>query len=191
MAEIEISGYTVLVDDEDLAKIQKYNWFINKTSRKHNPNLLYFMTHTTINKKRQMLYLHRYIMGCELHDKNIIDHISRNTLDCRKSNMRICNRAENARNITKTKINTSGYKGVSMERQTGKWNAYITYNKKHYNLGVSPTKEEAARKYDIASLLLHKDFACTNYPKETYIDIISMSKSILPEHVFALYQGDK
>ena len=189
MAEIQISGYTVLVDDEDLEKIKKYNWFINKTSRKRNPNLLYFMTHTTINKKRQMLLLHRYIMGCALHDKQIVDHISRDTLDCRKSNMRICNRAENARNTTKTRANTSGYKGVSLERKTGKWNTFITYDKKHYNLGASLTKEKAAEKYDVAALLLHGEFACINFQKDRYLNIEELGKQMLPERVLSLYKG--
>src|ERR1700676_1353393 len=55
--------------------------------------------------------IHRTIM--KLQDKNLfIDHIDGNTFNNKKSNLRICTKAENCRNTKVNKNNTSGHKGV-------------------------------------------------------------------------------
>lgn len=49
-------------------------------------------------------FLHRYIMNCP--EEKIIDHINHNTLDNRKSNLRICNNYENGFNRLGACINS-------------------------------------------------------------------------------------
>lgn len=169
MVEIIISGYTVLVDDDDLDRIKERHWYMNQAQyrqmRKH-----YFYNDRVIDKKKHSITLHRFIMGCTIGDGWTIDHISGNTLDCRKSNLRKCFTIENARNQQKRENNSSGYKGVQWSKPTKKWQARVNGVNGQY-LGLYNTAEEAARVYDIAALHLFKEFACTNFPKETYIDI--------------------
>jgi hypothetical protein len=52
-----------------------------------------------------------------------------------------------------------------------KWVAEIHVNSKKYHLGIHESKQDAARVYDIAALLLHKEFAVPNFPKELYVGI--------------------
>jgi hypothetical protein len=50
-------------------------------------------------------------------------------------------------NKDKDPRNTSGYKGVSKHKETGKWDARITAKGKQYYLGLFHTKEEAYNAY--------------------------------------------
>ena len=79
--------------------------------------------------------IHRLITNCE--NGNIVDHIDGNPLNNTKSNLRICNHAENIRNQVSDKI-----KGVRL-KASGKWQARLQYNKKEICLGYFSTKEEA------------------------------------------------
>jgi len=91
--------------------------------------------------------MHRVIaerMGLDLRGK-IVDHINGNSLDNRRSNLRLASKAVNSRNTRLPSTNTSGYKGVSFYRKTGKWRAYIKHNDKTYWLGMFVDKEDANR----------------------------------------------
>lgn len=86
MAEIQISGYTVLVDDEDVERISKYKWYIDRGSIKSGA--YYFITQgRNFPCKTGTVPFHRFIMGCNRGDGTVVDHINRNTLDNRKSNL--------------------------------------------------------------------------------------------------------
>lgn len=57
-----------------------------------------------------MIKLHRYIMN--MNNSNlVVDHINRNPLDNRKSNLRICSYKENSFNKSIRVDNTSGIPG--------------------------------------------------------------------------------
>ena len=104
------------------------------------------------------LLLHIEIMNPE-HIKNIrIDHISGNTLDNRKSNLRRCNRTENNRNRKISKVNTSGYKGVDFCKSNKKYQARIAVDNVRIHLGYFKTPEEAYAAYCEASNKHHGDF---------------------------------
>ena len=51
--------------------------------------------------------------------------------------------------------NTSGHTGVGLDRRTGKWYAYINFQKKHYNLGLHKDKSAAIRARRAAEARLH------------------------------------
>ena len=75
----------------------------------------------------------------------MVDHINRNPLDNRKSNLRIVNNQQNSMNKGHQKRNTSGHKGVSWDKSRNKWYAYITVNYKLINLGRFNILEDAIK----------------------------------------------
>lgn len=72
-----------------------------------------------------------------------IDHINGDRGDNRISNLRCTDPQGNARNATRSKANTSGCTGVYFNKAVGKWQAYITVNRKAKNLGVYTDIEAA------------------------------------------------
>ena len=84
-----------------------------------------------------------------------IDHINRIKDDNRPINLRIASKSQSRQNIGVQKNNKSGFKGVWLHKQTGKWCSSISINKKNKHLGSFNTKEEAHLAYVTASKVLH------------------------------------
>lgn len=79
-----------LIDIEDVERVKEYKWHLNN----------YGYVDASSNGKT--IKLHRFIMNvwqdeCDYYS-NVIDHINRNPLDNRKSNLRIVSQAENNKN---------------------------------------------------------------------------------------------
>lgn len=73
-----------------------------------------------------------------------IDHINGCHFDNRKSNLRLVDNSLNQRNRRKTnRNNTSGAKGVTLDKRTGRYTARIGHNAKNVHLGNFSTFEEA------------------------------------------------
>lgn len=68
--------------------------------------------------------MHRVILGVAPGVE--VDHINRNRLDNRRSNLRLATRSENARNTKRSIQNTSGYKGIQFDRVSRRWSATVT-----------------------------------------------------------------
>lgn len=85
--------------------------------------------------------LHRWLMG---YPAGIVDHLNRNPLDNRRSNLRVTDHKGNARNCSKTPGLTSRYMGVYRHTQTGRWVATGSIGGKSKYLGCFSTPEEAA-----------------------------------------------
>ena len=100
--------------------------------------------------------LHRIIMDAP--DDKMVDHINGNPLDNRRENLRLCSNQENNRNKGKKSDNTSGFKGVSWSKQTGKWLANITVDGKSKYLGYFDDKLKAYEAYCTACEKYHGDF---------------------------------
>jgi hypothetical protein len=64
--------------------------------------------------------------------------------------------------------NTSGYRGVTQIKRSGKWQASYRHGKKLLHLGTYSTAEDAAKAYDRAVIRLKGDLATTNFPLEDY-----------------------
>jgi hypothetical protein len=109
----------------------------------------------------QVLLMHRGVLDAPPGVE--VDHINRNGLDNRRANLRLATRAENTRNAKLSKRNTSGFRGVSCDRFTGRWLAIVRSDRRTYRLGSFATPEEAAIAYDFAAAALHGEFASTNF----------------------------
>jgi len=77
--------------------------------------------------------MHRFIIGVE-DSKVHVDHINHDTLDNRKSNLRLCTNAENIRNQKIRKGGSSKYKGVYKFSRNLGWSfrSRIVFNQKMY-----------------------------------------------------------
>ena len=179
--------FTVLYDAEDHDKASDHRWYVRLdsnhkfyvyTSILHPDGGWYYRPGGSVacssrgkrdrrgerERSRTSLPMHRLIMDAP---KGMdIDHINGNPLDNRKSNLRICTRAENMRNRGAQKNNTSGYKGVGWCKHRKKWHAQIKHNGKQIYIGRYKDKEEAARAYDAKAKELHGEYAHLNFPDE-------------------------
>ena len=79
-------------------------------------------------QNRKKIKLHRFLMNVVDDNTVIIDHINRNPLDNRKSNLRIANYKLNTYNASLFGNNTSKVKGVSFNKAMQKWRGQVQVN---------------------------------------------------------------
>lgn len=143
----------ILFDLEDYDKIKDYSWYVQK----HNRTGLYKTATATIKGKGTKM--HRVILG--LDDSSIIvDHINRNALDNRKSNLRFCTMRENSYNSGAREGRK--YKGICKYRDGKRWVAKIGYDGNDYHIGIFDTPEEAALAYNEKAKEFFGEFAYLN-----------------------------
>lgn len=142
-------------DLDDYDKIKNYCWYeiVNTNSDYHG---------IVTNFKSKMVRMSHVICG------KYYDHINRNPLDNRKSNLRPANYTENARNYSIQQNNTSGYSGVSWDKERLKWVSYIIINKKRKKLGRFTNKEEAIKARLLAEAEHFGQFAPQRHLFEKY-----------------------
>ena len=150
-----------IVDEEDYEWLNQYKWCIGKGSG----NKCYAVRRNK-NLKPNKVRMHREIMNLQ-HANNLeVDHINGDTLDNRKSNLRICTHKDNTRNKKIQSNNTSGFNGVSFTGRENKWRSYIVIDQKQKSLGYFNSKEEAAKAYNEAAKKYFGEFAKLNTIEE-------------------------
>jgi hypothetical protein len=138
------------IDKTDLPMIKEYTWRLMGRG----------YIKAKINKKD--VYLHRFVMK-ETDPIVKIDHINNDPLDNRKKNLRRVDMRQNAFNRTKTtKESSSQYKGVSYNKTTGKWIAYIKIHGIKYTLGSFDNEKEASKKYNEKAKELFGEYSKLN-----------------------------
>lgn len=136
-------GYVAIVDDDDYSRLFKYHWSA-RISR-----------HTVYARRvlrgedgiRHTIWMHREIMGLARQDGRNVDHINRNGLDNRKSNLRSVSPSQNQWN--------RGARGYYLNRQTGKFHAQIWANRACHYLGQFDQENDARCAYLAAKRDLH------------------------------------
>jgi len=158
MKKIQLTqGQVALVDDEDHTKINQYKW-----RAQWDPDIqnFYAIRSTGSNTNRKTILMHRQIAGTPPGQKT--DHRNHNTLDNRKTNLRICSNAENQMNQRKQSGCSSKYKGVHWDKQQKEWRASIQNNRKKYYLGHFDNEVDAARAYNVAAVKKFGEYALLN-----------------------------
>lgn len=140
-------GKYTLVDDQDYNSLSQFRWH-------------YANGKAVRCEKGKTIFMHREIMNTPKGMDT--DHINHLKLDNRRCNLRICTRGENQMNRRKFINNTSGYKGVSWHKATGRWQANIRKNYKLKCIGYFENVLDAAKAYDESAKSLHGEFAAVN-----------------------------
>lgn len=152
-------GKFAIVDDEDYEYLNQWKWSI--VSDSINQYAIRRLS-TSIDKKRRTIRMHRLVLDV-IDKKLVVDHINGNTLDNRKSNLRVCTQLENNKNVNKIKSNNkTGYKGVLWHKRDRIYEAFIGLNGKRIYLGRFHDIIEAVKAYNEAALKYHGEFARLN-----------------------------
>lgn len=110
-------------------------------------------------KNRKKVLMHRLIM--KPSKGKVIDHKNGNGLDNRRCNLRETTRTRNNYNTAPIR-GSSNYKGVHLDKQTGKWKASITVGGQRYYLGLHKLEDDAAQAYNTAAEKHFGEFARLN-----------------------------
>ena len=153
----------ILYDDEDHDLISKYNWYILSAKRVIPNENQYYAAGSIRDKqgKWTTIQMHRLLMGEQ--EGKVIDHINGNGLDNRRCNLRFATYSQNFAN-SRSRHGSSKYKGVTLRKTSGSWQAAIQVNKKSYYLGNFRSEIEAAKAYDKEALRVWGEYARLNFP---------------------------
>lgn len=152
-------GQFALVDDCDYERLSQHKWYAKWDS--HTRGFYAARNSRGTDGKRITIKMHREILSLEAKDECQADHISLNTLDNQRENLK---RATHSQNICNRRLfngSTSGFKGVSWHLKTKKWMSYINIAKKRIHLGYHLSPEAAYAAYCAAATVHHGEFART------------------------------
>lgn len=131
-------SYLVAIDSEDVGKVTGYRWKLV-----HNKDTAYAVSIRRLAGIYISTYLHRLIVGVTESTLDV-DHRDHDGLNNRKSNLRLTTRAVNNFNRRgPNSNNTSGYRGVTLDKVSGLYLAQINLKGRHLSLGKFVSKEDA------------------------------------------------
>ncbi len=145
-------GLVALIDDEDAERVLAYKWHAAPVS----PGCIYATRWGGRSSAKSTVYLHRALM--DPPDGMMVDHVNGNTLDCRRSNMRLVTNQQNSWNRKARRSNPIGVLGVT-RRKSGKFEARILVSWQNLALGTFRTVEEASAAYKAAALKYRGEYA--------------------------------
>lgn len=114
--------------------------------------------------KTDNILMHRLVLG--LPSRGLpVDHIDGDKLNNRRSNLRECFHFQNMANRPPQANNSTGFKGVSLCKQTGKYRAILRVNGDTHRIGRFVSPIEAAIAYDAKARDILGEFAWLNFKK--------------------------
>lgn len=148
-------GQWSLIDAEDAALVGRWNWYALWSKETES---FYALRNVPVSPGKQtLLSMHVFLVA---PSTPYVDHKNGVSLDNRRScNLREATYSQNSSNCRKSVANTSGFKGVSWNKQKLKWRAFIQVNHKGIHLGYFSSPEEAHRAYIAAGDKYHGDFS--------------------------------
>lgn len=153
-------GKQAIVSACDYEMLVRHNWYAQKQYRSDN---WYACTHVYIDGRRTVVSMQRMLLG--ITDSNLMaDHMDGNTLNNRRSNLRVATRSQNGAN--RVPIRGKRYLGISRKVVRGHvyWIASLQVNGVYY---ASNHREEweAAIGYNKLAIKHHGEFARLNMVK--------------------------
>lgn len=149
-------GRFALVNEDDAPRLARFRWTLDshgyavRSGRRGEPHIV---------------RMHREVLGVT----STVDHINRDRLDNRRSNLRVATPSQNAANAKIRRNNSSGFRGVSRASRTTRskrWLAHIRHEGHSEYLGSGATPAEAALIYDAAARKYFGSFARLNFPSD-------------------------
>ena len=140
------------IDTEDLHRVLQFSKYWSISMNKEHPKgyVVKAVYDPEIKRARTQVRLHKFVLNYK--GKNKIDHINHNSLDNRKSNLRIVTVEDNSRNRERKNINNkSGYRNVAVIN--GKFVVQLMVDGKNTKLGTFTDATEAG---DFAKKMRHK-----------------------------------
>lgn len=105
----------------------------------------------------KQILLHRYVFG-DISKGNQIDHVDRNPLNCKLSNLREVTPSQNLQNTK--------YKGCYFHKRSKKWVVRLTIDGKRKEIGRFDAEQDAIECYLESKLIHHKEFSPVYVIKE-------------------------
>lgn len=140
MKQISLTqGKFAIVDDEDFDFLSQFRWHYAEGYASKAPHIR----------------MHRLLMNTP--EGYLTDHINNNTLDNRRSNLRVVSPSQNSMNTLKRNSIYSPYKGVDYHK--GEWRSRI----KGKLIGGFTTEHAAALAYDLWATALFGEYAHLNF----------------------------
>lgn len=148
MTTLELTQDRFAIVDEDLyQELSKHKWYYDAHNKCASRRDI---------KTKKIVKLHRVITNPTKGFE--VDHINGNGLDNRRENLRIVTHHQNCMNTKRQRNNTSGFKGITWDKQMKKWRARISVNRKPVLLGLFKNKFEAALVYEQAATRYFGEF---------------------------------
>jgi hypothetical protein len=151
-------GKEALVDDVDYPFVSRWKWSFSTKGYAHRK--------VARAGKQATVWLHRLIAeraGISLAGH--IDHIDRNKLNCQRANLRAATNSQNLANRGKNRNNTSGYKGVTWDKERRKWLAQVQVHGRNKYLGRYDDKQDAHAAYRAAMDAHFAEYAYAGEPE--------------------------
>jgi hypothetical protein len=140
-----------IVDDDDYEWVSKFRWRLKNSGYAAREQYVRWDKEKDRSVYRT-IFLHREVNKTPYGKQT--DHINRNKLDNRKSNLRTVDGKQNRYNQGKTIKNTSGYKGVFYDKKYKKWWISIQKDGVRYNYRYFKYPDVAHYAYCIKSIEL-------------------------------------
>ena len=136
-----VKGYA-LIDESDWMMASKYRWHLG-----HNG-----YAYRSYRAAGRVVWcsMHRDLLGLPRGDTRQSDHINRDPLDNRRSNLRIVTCAENQQNRGSVRGSSSAFCGVTWNKSARKWQAAVKVAGRSKYLGLFADESragEAVRSY--------------------------------------------
>lgn len=156
----------ILIDKEDYDLVKDYYWGI----RQNQAGNYYAQTNKGTGKNKNVIWMHRLINNTP--DNLIVDHINRNGLDNRKSNLNNCDYFTNNTNFDKFSNNSTGFRGVYKDNENTflvEWNDYNTHETKRKRIKISNYNNE----------------------QEALLEAVKLREKMTSEYAVNKYKNDK
>ena len=149
-------GNVAVIDAADIDRVSSVSWHENNGYGRTGP-------------RAGRSYMHHFILGWNGTRRVNVDHINRDKLDNRRSNLRIVSVGDNNNNFSPTrKNNRSGHCGIFWDQGRGRWLASARVNGKSRHIGRFVDQDDAITARDRWVIANRDEHATTIRPRSFY-----------------------